>query len=715
MLAQTLYRWGRYAARRPWTVIGGWLVLAALVLGTAASVGQDFEDSFGAPGVDSAEAAELLARAGSDQGGVAAQVVLTPHDPAATFTDPDARAALGEAQESLAGLSSVLVAEPGAVSPDGRVAVVRLLYPVLERLDVGDLEELEAAVDDLGEGSPLQVEAGGDLFFAFAEPESGPGEAAGLLVAVVVLVVAFGSFVAMGLAIGTALLGLGVGFAGLSVLALVVDVPTWAPVIGSMVGLGVGIDYALLLLARHRDHLAQGDAVPEAAGRALATAGRTVLFAGGTVVLAILGLVVAGVPFVTSGGIAVSLLVLLMVAASLTLLPALLGLAGRRVTGRRSTARRGAGEKRWRRWAQHVSRHPKAYAAGGTAVLLLLAAPALSMRLGIPDDGALGPDRTERRAYDLVAEGFGPGVNGPLVVAVDLTDDPTVVAPLRRAIAADRGVASVTPAQVDAEAGVATLVVVPTTGPQDAATGETVSRLRADVLPSVWEDGRTRAHIGGLTATFLDLGARVQDRLPRLIAAVVLLSGLLLLLMFRSVVVPLKAAALNLLGIGAAYGVMVAVFQWGWAADLVGLETTVPIVSFIPLFMFAILFGLSMDYEVFLLSRIREEYVATGDNAHAVVHGIASTARLITSAALIMVSVFLGFVVSDDPFTKMFGLGLATAIAIDATIIRMVLVPALMTLLGDANWWLPGWLDRLLPRSEALAEPEREEEPVAVG
>lgn len=589
----------------------------------------------------------------------------------------------------------------------------------MEQLDVSDLAELKATVAELRVASPLRIEMGGDLFFVFEEPESGVGELAGLLVAAVVLLVAFGSVVAMGLPIGTALLGLAVGFSGLSLLAFVMDVPTWAPVIGSMVGVGVGIDYALFVLSRYRDHLARGLDVPEAAGRALASAGQAVLFAGGTVVVSILGLVVAGVPFVTTGGIAVSLIVLVMVAVSLTLLPALLGLAGHRVRGRRATTRARIGEERWQRWGEHVTRHPRAYAAAGTAVLLVLTAPVLSMRLGIPDEGALSPDRTERRAYELVAAAFGPGVNGPLVVAVDITGEASVVAPLRRAISADPGVASVAPADVDRAAGVATLVAFPTTGPQDAATAETVSRLRAEVMPRALADISAQAHIGGLTATFLDLGEQVKDRLPRLIAAVVLLSGLLLMIVFRSVVVPLKAAVFNLLGIGASYGILVAIFQWGWAADLIGLESTVPVVSFIPLFMFAILFGLSMDYEVFLLTRIREEYDATGDNTHAVVHGIASTARVITSAALIMVAVFLGFVAADDPFTKMFGLGLATAIAIDATVIRMMLMPAMMKLLGEANWWLPRWLDRLLPRVNSAAEPEpqpvREREPVPTG
>ena len=349
------------------------------------------------------------------------------------------------------------------------------------------------------------------------------------------------------------------------------------------------------------------------------------------------------------------------------------------------------------RWGVHVAGHAWMYAIGGTALLLLLAAPVLSLRLGFPDDGTLPESTTQRRAYDLVADGFGPGLNGPLLIAIDISQDATVVGPLATAIAADPGVDGVAPPEVDAEAGVATIAVFPTTSPQDDATVATIDRLRSDVIPAVLGDSPARAHVGGQAANVTDVAARVTDRLPWFVAAVVVLSFLLLMVTFRSILVPLKAAILNLLSIGAAYGVMVMVFQWGWAKELIGLETTVPIVSFVPMFMFAILFGLSMDYEVFLLTRIREAYLATRDNDSSVVNGIANTARVITSAALIMISVFGGFVLGDDPTTKMFGLGLATAIFLDATIVRIVLVPATMKLMGDANWWLPRWLDSRLP------------------
>jgi putative drug exporter of the RND superfamily len=412
-------------------------------------------------------------------------------------------------------------------------------------------------------------------------------------------------------------------------------------------------------------------------------------------------------------------IVLLMVVASVTLLPAFLGLTGHWINrlGLHRT-RPSDGQTismRWQRWGKHVTRHAWSYAIGTTVFLLALTAPVLALQLGFPDDGALPDTRTERRAYDLLAEGFGPGFAGPLVIAVNISEDASVVEPLVAAIAADEGIAAVAPAEVNGAAGVATIVAFPTTAPQDDATVDTVRRLRAEAFPPIMEGSQAVVHVGGATASFADIAERVSSRLPYFIAAVILMSVMLLTLVFRSILVPIKAALLNLLSIGAAYGVMVMVFQWGWGKGLIGLESTVPIVSFIPMFMFAILFGLSMDYEVFLLSRVREEYLRTGDNEASVIYGIASTARVITSAALIMISVFLGFVLGEDPVIKMMGLGLATAIFVDATIVRIVLVPASMKLMGDANWWLPEWLDRILPTIDiegesGLPEPEMEDD-----
>jgi RND superfamily putative drug exporter len=701
MMSNSLYRLGHLAARRPWVVIGGWLVLAVVVVGASGAFGHRLKDSMQVPGLDSQQASELMAAAGATDAGLTAQVVVTPLDDDATFVDSAAaRSALATLRSDAAALPHVLKATE-AVSRNGRVALIRLQYPLVDELSAEDLSNLKAFGAEAEAGSPLRLEMGGDLYWAFEQPQPAVGELIGLLVAALILFVAFGSLIATAIPLGTAVLGLAVGVSSMSLLANVIDIPSWAPVLGAMVGLGVGIDYALFIVTRHRDYLARGLPVAESVGSALATAGKPVVVAGGIVVVAILGLVVAGVPFMTAGGIAVSVVVLVMVAVSVTLLPAFLGLAGPRMNrrGHRSARGRvdGSVNPGWSRWVRHVTRNPWPYAVGVTVLLLALAAPVVALRPGIPDDGALPESRTERQAYDLVAQGFGPGSNGPVVVAVDIAEDPTVVDPLVEAVKADRGIASVRPPELYAGAGVAVIVAIPTTGPQNAATHATVERLRAEVVPSVLASSPARAHVGGQTANFADVGARVNERLPVLIAAVLTMSFILLMLVFRSVLVPMKAVVLNLLSIGAAYGVLVMVFQWGWAAELIGLESTVPIVSFIPMFMFAILFGLSMDYEVFLLSRVREEFVATGDNKRSIIGGISSTGRVITSAALIMISVFLAFVFGEDAATKMFGLGLATAIFVDVTLVRMVLVPATMTLLGDANWWIPRTLDRRLP------------------
>ncbi|MEO6652573.1 MAG: MMPL family transporter [Ilumatobacteraceae bacterium] len=738
-MSSALYRLGRFAAGRPWTVIGLWVVVAAAVIAASFAFGRDLEDTFAVPGLDSQTAVDLLTAADSERAGITARVVATPGAGGSFFDSTADITALADLQASVGALTNVIgTTDPagalaagrdaavasGSVSPDGRIALINVQYPVLETLDVGDLDRLEASLEAVRDRTSLRIEAGGDLFWNFDEPENGTAELIGLAAAVGILLVAFGSLIAMGLPIAIALFGLALGVTAMSLVTYVIDIPSWAPQMGSMIGLGVGIDYALFLVTRHREFLARGMTVPEAAGRAVATAGQAVVFAGGTVVIAILGLAVAGVPFMTAAGVATSVIVLIMVVASVTLLPALLGLSGHWINRLGIHRRHGAAggvSAGWTRWGRHVSRHALSYAIGVTVLLLALTAPVLALQLGFPDEGTMPESRTERGAYDLVADGFGPGSNGPLVIAVDLAGvdlDPAVGAAvidrLVSAIAADPGVAAVSPAESDSE--VATIIAFPTTSPQDDETFATVERLRADVFPPALADSGVTAHVGGQTANFGDVASRVSDRLPWFVAAVVLLSFLLLMVVFRSVLVPLKAALLNLLSIGAAYGVLVMVFQWGWGKDLIGLESTVPIVSFIPMFMFAVLFGLSMDYEVFLLSRVREEYLATGDNDASVISGIAGTARVITSAALIMISVFGGFVLGDDPVIKMMGLGLATAIFVDATVVRIVLVPATMTLMGDANWWLPAWLDRLLPMIDidgetGLPEPEYQHEP----
>ncbi len=733
-MSNALYRLGRFAARHPWRVIGAWFLVAALVIGMSARFGKDLEDSFAVPGLDSQDAVDLLTSAQSDRAGLTAQLVVTPADAGSFFDHPEAVVALGHLHTDVVSLDQVIGASnpadalaqgpetavmSGSVSSDGEIALISVQYPVLEELTLADLQNFKELAEKAGTDSELRVEARGDLFQSFEEPEQSIGEILGLFAAVIILLIAFRSVIAMFLPVGLALFGLALGISLMSLLNYLIDIPSWAPQMGSMIGLGVGIDYALFLVTRHREHIARGMTIEESVGRSVATAGQAVIFAGGTVVIAILGLAVSGVPFMTAAGVATSIIVLIMVVASITLLPAFLGLSGHWINRLSIPQRKSAKDKvagaGWERWVTHVSQHAWAYLIGVTALLLTMSAPVLALNLGFPDDGALKETYTQRQAYDLLAEGFGPGVNGPLIIAVDISEDASIIEALGSAIAADEGIAGVSPAEVNTDAGVATIVAFPNSAPQDPETRDTIKRIRSDVFPPVLADSPARAHIGGGTSSFADIGDRVNSRLPAFIAAVIILSFLLLMVVFRSVLVPLKAALLNLLSIGAAYGVLVMVFQWGWGKGLIGLETTVPIVSFIPMFMFAILFGLSMDYEVFLLSRVREEYLVSQDNDSSVVHGIASTARVITSAALIMISVFAGFVLGDDPVIKMMGLGLATAIFVDATIVRIVLVPATMKLMGDANWWIPNWLDRILPTIDIEGEaglPKPEMEPV---
>jgi RND superfamily putative drug exporter len=698
-----LYRLGRAAVRRRRLVLLAWALLAVAVLGIAGARGGETSDDFDIPGVESQQALDVLEADFPAAAGTSAQLVFEA-DGRTTLADPAAAAAIDAAVDDVAGQPHVSEVGELQTSADGRIGYVDVQY---DRPSEGIREDafarLEATQSTVDAGGAVRMELGGELPSEAVQEEPGGQEIVGVLVAVVVLLVAFGSVIAMGLPVGLALVGLATSLGLITLVASFADVNSVSPILAAMIGLGVGIDYALFIVTRHRENLRAGMTVEEAAGRATATSGAAVLFAGATVVIAICGLAIAGIPAVTVMGLMAALTVAVMVAISLTLLPALLGFAGHRIDAIRVPGlRAGAGvpgrESMWHRWGRQVSAHPWRYLLSGTLVLGLLAAPAFAMRLGMTDNGVSSPSLTTRQAYDLLADGFGPGFNGPLVLAVDL-GDATVddVAPLAEAIAADPGVQAIAPVVANENGTAAVLRVIPTTSPQDERTTELVHHLRSDVIPEATAGSGTEVYVGGQTATFIDMSDKVADRLPYFVGAVILLSVILLMMVFRSVAVPLKAAAMNLLSIGAAYGVIVAVFQWGWLKGLVGVEETVPIVSFMPMMLFAILFGLSMDYEVFLLTRVREEYLHRRDNTAAVVEGISATARVITSAALIMISVFAAFVVGDDPIIKMFGLGLATAVFIDATIVRIVLVPATMRLLGDWNWWLPGWLDRLLP------------------
>jgi len=588
-----------------------------------------------------------------------------------------------------------------------------------------DLTRLEEAMAPAG-AAGLKVAYGGEVPRAAERPDLGNSEIYGLIAAIIVLLIAFGSIVAMGVPIGTAIIGLGVGLSLVTVLTNVLDISSTATTIATMIGLGVGIDYALFVVTRHREQLAAGMSVVDSAGHANATSGLAVVFAGTTVVIAILGLAFAGIPTVTTMGIASAVVVAVAVVAAISLLPALLGLAGTKINSlrlpwvKRQQADAALHPERvrqgvWARWAHHVARYPWRYLIASLAVLLALAAPALSMRLGQTDASTLPKTSTQRQAYDLLGEGFGKGFNGPLLLVAEVPagSDAATLDSVARAVAADPDVAAVGPARLNPAGDTAVIRVLPRSSPQASETSALISRLRADTIPEATANTDVHVYVGGQTAAVIDISDRITSRLPWFISAVIAVSFLLLMVVFRSILVPLKAAVMNVLSIGAAYGVIVAVFQWGWFRSLIGVQESLPIVSFVPMMMFAILFGLSMDYEVFLLSRVREEWLRTGDARASVPNGLAATARVITSAALIMICVFLSFVLVDDPTVKMFGLGLATAVFVDATIIRMVLVPATMELLGDANWWLPRWLDRILPHLDLEGAPEPVVEPPA--
>lgn len=725
-MAGLLERIGVFSVRRRRLVLAVWLVAIVAIVVVSRAVGAEEVDDFEVPGVESNTAMEVLERRFPERAGASATVVFHVEDGA--VTDPTNAVAIRDAMSEIRAMPSVLgatdpLADARSVAADGRTAFTAVQFDAAAA-DLGRdvLEELFDTAEP-AEVTGVQVEFGGELPTVLKERHTGAAEVIGIVAAVVVLLLMFRSALAAVLPLGTAIAGLAAGLSLVGLLAGAIDIPSVAPRLATMIGLGVGIDYALFVLSRHRDQLAAGVPVELSVGRTNATAGQAVVFAGGTVVVAILGLQLAGIPFVAALGYAASIVVAVAVLVAVTLLPALLGFAGTRLVPRST---RGAPsttnvKSGWVRWAHWVAHHPWRSGIAATLVLLVLALPVLDMRLGQADAGTDPTSTTHRRAYDLLAAGFGDGLNGPLLLVVDLADaddSARVLDDTVRALRDVDGVAAVSPPQQNRTGDTAVVTVIPTTKPQDEATSDLVHRLRQEVLPSVTDGTGAETYVGGPTAGFIDQSDKISDRLPWFIGAVVVVSFLLLTVVFRSILVPLKAALLNLLSIGAAYGVVVAVFQWGWGRSLIGLDDAVPIASFVPMMMFAILFGLSMDYEVFILSRVREEYHRGHSNIDSVVEGLGATAKVITAAALIMISVFLGFVTNDDPIVKMMGVGLATAVAVDATIVRMVLVPSTMALVGDPNWWLPAWLDRILPdldlegtglddETETAAEPTR--------
>ncbi len=692
------------------TVILAWIAALIGVGMIAGSVGSEFSEDFKLPASDSQEAFDLLETRFPAQSGDTATIVYKA--PQGVESAPVKRKMEGvfAAVAKVPHVSEV--ASPydeggaAAIAANGQIAYATVQFDAISNeIDDGDIQKV---IDDSrsASGDGLRVEIGGQpVEEARAEEEGDSSFMIGLLAAVVILLITFGSAVAMGLPLLTALFALGVGLSVVTLGTHVFSTAEFAPQLAAMIGLGVGIDYALFILTRFRNGLDEGLEPRDAAIAAVDTAGRAVLFAGVTVIIALMGMLLLGLSFLYGVAMAAALAVLFTMIAALTLLPALLTIAGRwvdrlRIPGLGKRGSSTAEDTRWFRWSREIQRRPVLSALLSGGLLIALCVPTLSLRLGSNDAGTDPAGTTTREAYDLLAEGFGPGFNGPfsIVAALPAKGEDAVLTETRRALKSEEGIAATTPVMLNPAKNTGVFQVYPTTSPQSEKTTELLDHIRGEVIPPIEARTGAQVHVGGITAIFEDFGNAIADKLPLFIGVVVLLSALLLMAVFRSVLVPLKAVLMNLLSIGAAFGLIVAVFQWGWGASLIGVDNTGPIISFFPIFLFAIIFGLSMDYEVFLMSRIHEEWEHKRDATVAVTRGLALTGRVITAAAAIMVTVFASFMIGEDRIIKLFGLGLASAVFIDAVIIRSVLVPAIMQLLGKRAWWLPKWLDRILPR-----------------
>ncbi|MFE5769624.1 MMPL family transporter [Streptomyces sp. NPDC056485] len=708
---------GRWCARRPKRVVTAWLLLLLSLAAAVGVLGSATTETVSIPGSDS-QAAHDAARAFPDSASGRQPLVLhTPAD-GPLLTSDRAREAVQETARALAARDHVVAVttpyEPAggaALAPDGHTAYLTVELDLAGRNITADVvHDLRAAAEP-AEAAGIEVTPGGNLAEAADKKSTRRSEAIGLVAAFAILYLGFRRPVAAAVPLAVAVVGLGISLAIIGLTGHVTDMPSSGATIAAMIGLGVGIDYSLFCLTRFRELLATGVLIEDAAALTIGASGKSVAFAGTAVIAALAGLALGGLPLLRALALAPGIAVLVAMAATLTLLPALLALLGRRLAPEApAPPAPGAADspqappaRGWARIARHVADRPWRYLLAGLAFFALPALAAAQLSFGQLDGGDKSPGTAGRTAYDRLASAFGPGVNGPLQVTDTLAKpasgpaDPAVTA-MGRALKDTSGVAAVGPVQLSRDGRTVRWQVTPTTAPGDPGTAALVDRLRTDTLPDVTRGTGQAAHVGGLPAIQLDLNDRLAQRLPAVIGVVLAIAGLLLLLAFRSPLVAVKAAVLNLLSVAAAYGVLTALFQWGWGAALLGLGGPVPIPGYVPLLMFAVLFGLSMDYEVFLLSAVREAWLASGDNRGAVITGLARTGRIITSAALIMVCVFLGYLLWDDPVVKMFGIGLATAVALDATVVRGLLVPTTMVLLGKANWWLPRWLDRLLPQ-----------------
>jgi RND superfamily putative drug exporter len=703
-------------------VVLGSIALTIGITVISSSVGTRAASSFTLPGTDSQRAVDLLKARFPAQAGDADQIVF--HALTGKLTDASDRATVAATLARVAklphvtGVMSPFDARARAISPDARIGFATVTFDQRANALPKAAVDSVIATAQSARSPALQVELGGQAIQQAQRSSLGFATAVGLVAAILILLISFGSFTAMGLPIVTALLGLGAGIGITGLVSHAIEVPDFGSQLALMMGLGVGVDYALFIVTRFREHYrTSGGDVEESVEAAMNSAGRAVLFAGATVVIALLGMLALGVSMLSGAAIAAAIAVVTVLGASLTLLPALLRMTGRRIgeAGQRRAARR-SGENRgfWLRWVESVQRRPLLAAMAATAVMLVLAVPALGLRQASSDAGNDPAANTTRKAYDLVAKGFGPGFNGPLQVVVKLPrpGDRAVLAKISAGVRATPGVASVESPRLNRAADTAAIVVYPSTSPQSAQTGNLVTQLRSSVLPPIARASGASTYVGGATASQADFSHVLSSKLPLFIAVVVALSALLLLVVFRSLIIPLQAAVMNLLSIGASLGVVQLVFQRGWLGGVFGVQPG-PIDAFLPVFVFAIVFGLSMDYEVFLVSRVHEEWQARGDASAAVREGLARTGRVITAAAAVMIAVFGAFAISGPRVLEMFGLGMASAVLLDAFVIRMVLLPAVLELLGRRTWALPRLLERRLPRLAIEPEPKHARAPRA--
>jgi putative drug exporter of the RND superfamily len=713
-MARKLYVLAQWCTRHRRSVIVGWLLLLIVTAGVSSAYGGKKSTDFAIPGTESQAAIDLLSKRFPSQAGSTAQVVFVAKTPGG-ITSEKGRAAMTASLSQMAKTPQVIaVGDPIAeqsVSQKGDVAFTEVRYAVTsDKVTDAAVVALKRAAEPARDAG-MRVEFRGDVISAHSNAEnegSHLGELIGIGVAIVVLLLAFGSVLAALTPIVNGLVGIGITIMMLNIAARFFTVNQFGPTLAIMIGLAVGIDYSLFIVSRHRLNLRSGMEMNESIARATATAGSAVLFAGLTVVIAISGLAVVGIPLLSSMGLSSALAVVIAVAIALTLLPSVLAGLGSKIDaftlpGMKPKVEHDdtSAKTLSARWAKRVTEQPGRWLLVGIVIMGVVAAPTLSMRLGIPDDGVLGTTKTERRAYDLLSEGFGPGVNGPYTVVADLEKvpadrRPAVLTQISADLAKVSGVGYAAPAFPNESGDTAVIAAIPTTGPSNKATEDTLHRVR-DANKVIESATGADLFVTGTTAINIDLSERLTAALPKFIGVVIGLTFLLLLMVFRSLLIPIKAAVAILISILASLGVVVAVFQWGWGASAIGVPEKMPLIAFLPVLMFAILFGLSMDYEVFILSRIREEHSKGLSNTDSVLHGISATARIITAAALIMISVFAAFILNADPTTKMFGVGLSVAVFIDATVVRMILVPAAMVLMGERTWWIPRSWNKIIP------------------